>query len=208
MASQIIGYKYFFGIHMGIGRGPVDELCQIKVGDRTAWAGSVKENTTITINKPNLFGGDAKEGGIVGSLDVMMGGPTQTASTGLRAMLGDTLPGFRRVFTAFYNGVVSVNNPYPKAWKFRQRRVLQGWDGPVFLPEFALIKILAEDVPSDMEPEEDVSTEGTYTAPPADWIRIAEDGTGSGGEGGVGADGDGSGEGDGSGDGAGGDGSE
>lgn len=204
MASQIVGYKYSFGIHMGIGRGPVDELCQIKVGDRTAWAGSVKENTTVSIDKPNLFGGDAKEGGIVGTLDVMMGGPTQVAPNSLKAMLGNSLPGFRRVFTAFYNGVVSTNNPYPKSWKFRQRRALQGWDGPVFLPDYAVIKILAEEVPSDMEPEEDVVVTGTYTEPPAGWIRVQEDGTGS--SGGESADGDGSS--DGSGDGAGGDGSE
>ncbi len=32
-----IGYSYYFGIHMGLGRGPVDEITHIKVGDKTAW---------------------------------------------------------------------------------------------------------------------------------------------------------------------------
>lgn len=189
MGSVVTGYKYFFGIHMGVSRGPIDELCQIKVGDRTAWAGSVKSNEVVSINQPELFGGEDSEGGIVGNLEVMFGEPTQTASTGMKAMLGNTLPGFRRMFTAFYDGLVATNNPYPKAWKFRVRRALKGWDGEVFLPEYAVIKILAEEVPSDMQPEVNTTTTGTYTAPPSGWLRIVEDGTGSGGEGGVGADG-------------------
>ena len=29
-----IGYKYFMGLHMGICRGPIDALRQIRVGDK------------------------------------------------------------------------------------------------------------------------------------------------------------------------------
>lgn len=36
-SKQTIGHRYFFGIHMGISRGPVDEIVEIQVGDRTAW---------------------------------------------------------------------------------------------------------------------------------------------------------------------------
>lgn len=35
--SQTIGYRYFMTIHMGIARGPIDEVTEIKVGDKTAW---------------------------------------------------------------------------------------------------------------------------------------------------------------------------
>lgn len=246
-SSYTTGYRYFFGIHMGISRGPVDELCEIKVGDKTAWSGSVTGNTQFTIDNYNLFGGEAKEGGIQGTLDVMMGGATQTAPASLRAMFGanvpsavtvsgtiggnglyvkantglsyfttiggvlwqlqrdsfgrwtvfgsngvtyrstntpdlpeqatgwvrvtltqgafnwetgqfDTIesttaasigitpsyslvPGFRRTFTVFYDGIVSMNNPYPKPWKFRVRRIFQGWDGDVFRPDLALVQM-------------------------------------------------------------------
>lgn len=142
--SQTTGYRYFFGIHMGLGRGPVDEIVQIKVGDKTAWQGSVKENSDITIDQYNLFGGEGKEGGIQGTLQVMMGEATQTASSGLLGMLGAPLPGFRRMVTAFFDGLVAMNNPYPKAWKFRMRRALKGWDGPVFEPGLALIPVKAD----------------------------------------------------------------
>jgi len=36
-SSVTIGYRYYFGIHMGLGRGPVDQLVAIRVGDRIAW---------------------------------------------------------------------------------------------------------------------------------------------------------------------------
>jgi len=137
--KQTIGYRYLFGIHMGIGRGPVDALNEIKVGDRRAWIGSETANTSIYIDQYDLFGGEEKEGGIQGNLEVMMGEPNQVASSGLVAMRGPLIPGFRKVFTVFYNGIVCMNNPYPKTWKFRLNRTLKGWDGPVFYPEKARI---------------------------------------------------------------------
>lgn len=141
MSDPIVGFRYYFGIHMGISRGPVDELVEIKVGDRTAWRGSVTSNTTINIDKPELFGGEEGEGGIQGPLTVMMGGPTQTAPSELNTVLATPMPGFRGMFTAFFNGIVSMMNPYPKPWKFRVRRTLAGWDGSPWYPEKATISL-------------------------------------------------------------------
>lgn len=140
--TSVVGYRYYFGIHMGVGRGPVDELHEVKVGERTAWYGAVDDNAAVAISAPELFGGDEKEGGIDGTLEVMMGGPSQVASAGLQAMLGSTLPGFRRMFTLFFNGQIASNNPYPKPWKFRFNRILQGWDGAVFYPDKARIPLM------------------------------------------------------------------
>lgn len=85
--TQVVGYRYKFGIHMGVCRGPVDELVEIRAGDRTAWTGNVSANTTIPIDAPNLFGGESGEGGIQGDLYVMMGGPDQVAPALLDSML-------------------------------------------------------------------------------------------------------------------------
>lgn len=112
---------------------PVDST----VGD--PGSGGVMGSTTIQLNAPNLFGGDKAEGGIVGPLVVMMGEPTQVAPPGLVTMLGEALPGFRRMFTVFYDGLISSMNPYPKTWKFRVRRSTQGWDGEVISPDLARI---------------------------------------------------------------------
>lgn len=134
-----VGYKYYMGIHMGAGRGPVDELNEITVGDRQAWIGTVTGNTQISIRKANLFGGTKGEGGIDGTFDVMMGGSTQTMSGKLRAMLKGDQPQFRGIVSFFFDGMISAMTPYPKPWKFRLRRVLSGWDGGVWYPDKAKI---------------------------------------------------------------------
>lgn len=187
--SQLLGFKYFLGIHMGICRGPVDTLVEIQVGDRKAWPveftelvsgtgtawvsqetiledGSVlitgsnvtvpedyltteapdpiTESGQIYINQPELFGGDKKEGGIVGYADIMMGEPTQGVNARLAAMLGagsgELVSAFRGMFTIYYHGQVCSMSPYPKPWKFRVRRALKGWnDDDVFYPAIAKI---------------------------------------------------------------------
>ena len=136
-----VGFRYFFGIHMGIGRGPVDELVEIRVGDRRAWSGSVTSNTRININKGYLFGGDEAEGGIVGGLDVLMGEPDQGVLTRLKNMLGGLVPAFRGMFTLFFDGQIGAMNPYPKPWKIRYRRHTKGWDGACWYPEKVKIEL-------------------------------------------------------------------
>ena len=176
--DQVVGHRYYFDIHMGICRGPVDALVQIDVGDKKAWplnyvvvtAGglsfTVSPETVIPVwgaityanvtappaiiastnqmpvAAPNLFGGDDKEGGIDGLMDVMMGEPTQMVNPRLAALLGGSLiSAFRGVLTIFYSGLVTSVNPYPKPWKFRIRRILMGWDGAVFYPSRAQINL-------------------------------------------------------------------
>lgn len=180
MSDPIIGYRYSMGVHMGISRGPVDELVEVRVGDKTAWPLGTRVQTGggvvstwnestwtlttsytpetftvvgapdpvrvsldgLTINAPSLFGGEGKEGGVVGKLDVMMGEDTQPINPRLSAMLGGALiSAFRGMFTLFYDGVIASLNPYPKPWKFRVRRSTKGWDGACWYPEKATINL-------------------------------------------------------------------
>lgn len=136
-----IGYRYYFGLHMGMCRGPVDEIVEIKVADRTAWRGSITGNTRIAINEPGLFGGDEKEGGIVGDLEVMMGAPEQTVNPALATMLGGLVPAFRGFCSLFYDGLVTSMTQYPKPWTVRLRRALKGWDGEPWYPAKAVISL-------------------------------------------------------------------
>lgn len=134
------GYRYFFGIHMGLSRGPVDEVIEIRVGDKMVWQGNMVDTSTVNINAPDVFGGEKREGGVVGTFDLMMGKPDQTATPGLVSMIGRALPGFRKMCTAFFNGQIAANSPYPKPWKMRMRRSVKGWqnDAPWY-PEKARI---------------------------------------------------------------------
>ncbi len=140
--SQTIGYIYRMGVHYIVCHGPVDELVGIKVGDRSAWSGSVTADSTIAIDAPDLFGGKHKEGGVQGSLDVMMGGSTQGANAYLTAQQNGLQPGYRGLFGLVYRGIVATNNPYPKAWAFRVRKILQGWaGGTAWYPATAAISL-------------------------------------------------------------------
>ena len=80
--SQVVGYRYFFSILMGLCRGPVNEVIEVRAGDRTAWTGSATGNGSVDISAPALFGGDDKEGGIVGPLALHMGAADQVLADG------------------------------------------------------------------------------------------------------------------------------
>src|SRR5690606_29186921 len=97
--SKIVGYQYAMGLHFSLCHGPVDTIEQILVGDRVAYDTQITGSTTFTIRKPNLFGGNDKEGGIVGEMDVMMGESTQAANAYLQSVQGMNQPGYRGLVT-------------------------------------------------------------------------------------------------------------
>lgn len=142
--KQTVGYWYKLGLHFIVCRAPVDAFLEIVAGDRTAWKGNVTASTQITIDKPNLWGGEEREGGIVGKLDVMFGEPTQGPNDYLAAKQpGIPQPAYRGRFgLVFRGGKVSAMNPYIKPWAIRVRRILKGWDGDVpWYPEKASIDL-------------------------------------------------------------------
>lgn len=123
-SEQTVGYRYYMSLHMGLCRGPIDEIVQINAGDVRAWpvpdgdseqiGGLVTtaqgpdgmgvsqfENGTAQvvpasqintwsgngqtrIDAAKLFGGDKKEGGISGTLNVLMGAAAQIVPPGSR----------------------------------------------------------------------------------------------------------------------------
>lgn len=150
--KQTVGYRYFMGLHFGLCHGPVDAFTELRGGDRTAWVGHVGQSQRITVDAPELWGGEKKEGGIQGELDVMMGEPDQQPNDYLVSQLGEPMPAFRGMLSlVFRKGMVGAMNPYPKPWKFKVRRVLKGWhDDAPWYPERAPVHLrsFARNVPS------------------------------------------------------------
>lgn len=172
--KQTVGYRYFMGLHFAICQGPVDALLQINAGDRNAWDGTVRtspirvkwamlevelnvpipesgggpvtESKAIRIVAPELFGGDKKEGGIMGWADVMMGEEAQQPNAYLVSQLGNPMPAFRGILSlVFRKGLVGSMNPYPKPWAFKVRRIHKGWRGAgEWYPEKAAIPVSGE----------------------------------------------------------------
>ena len=78
----------------------------------------------IRIDAPDLFGGDSREGGIVGNVDVLMGGPAQQQNDYLAARMGGDVPAYRGLCSLVLRQVYLGINPYLKPWAVRVTRVL------------------------------------------------------------------------------------
>lgn len=128
-SSQVVGYKYYVGMHMVLCHGPIDKVTKIKIDDKLAWEGSQSTNGDISINKPDLFGGDTKEGGVVGTVALALGGPSQTANSYLVSKLGALVPAFRRVTSLILEHVYIGMNPYLKVWSIFAQRIHKAQEG-------------------------------------------------------------------------------
>ncbi len=122
-----VGYWYGLGMHMVLCHGPVDAVTEVQVGDKTAWTGNVTGNTSFSISNRSLFGGEEREGGVDGTLDIMFGDASQTPNAYLQSMLGPDIPAFRGVLSVVWRGLVAAMNPYIKPWRFRVKRIPRAW---------------------------------------------------------------------------------
>jgi len=120
--KQTIGYEYYMGMHMALCHGPIDTANKVFVDGRLAWSGG-STGGTITIDAPELFGGEKKEGGISGTVDFEFGESTQAVNTYLSGQLGADTPAFRGVMCAVLNQCYMGNNPYLKPWSFDLSRI-------------------------------------------------------------------------------------
>lgn len=91
--GQTIGYHYCFSLLFGLGRWGINELTAIKVGDKVAWESHMCGTGPNAINKPNLFGGEEKEGGIQGPFYLNTGEPDQLLPVGVTPINVNTAPG-------------------------------------------------------------------------------------------------------------------
>lgn len=139
------GYRYYAGLHLVFCHA-LDKLLAIRVGDKWAWQGSVTANAAISVSAPDLFGGDDREGGIVGAVDCCFGGPAQARNSYLQSILGANIPAFRGLFGLIARHCqLSANNPYVKEWGILGQRTRTGW-------QESLADIVAADGYVDMNP--------------------------------------------------------
>lgn len=117
-----VGYRYYLGIHMILCHGPIDRLRKILVDDKTAWRGDYAGGR-INVRADNLFGGESREGGVSGAVDIEMGGPSQGVNDYLAGQLGSDIPAFRGVVGAVLRQCYLGINPYLKKWAFLAQRI-------------------------------------------------------------------------------------
>jgi hypothetical protein len=143
------------GIHMALCHGPVDYVQKIYVDGRLAWSGN-STGGSIYVDAEDLFGGEKKEGGVSGTVDLEFGESTQGINSYLSGQLGADTPAFRGVMCAVLNQCYLGNNPYLKPWSFELSRIhviedgtMQWYDAKAEIPRdvdtFPLTSIIAVD---------------------------------------------------------------
>lgn len=93
---------YKMSLVLGICHGIVDRVLSIKIKEKLAWSSFCKTEARWLIDKPGLFGGLKKEGGVQGFAYFQPGNSTQKIHADLALKMGgtpDTLPGFRDIAT-------------------------------------------------------------------------------------------------------------
>lgn len=127
----IKGFRYKVGIQFAFCRGPVDELLRIWIGDDLVFDGSVVHNGTVTIDEPELFGGDdLGNGGVVGTLRFFAGTVNQAVSSYLDdfQLEGGKTPAYRGTcyLAPSADPIYIGNSTSIKPWKFELRRIPNG----------------------------------------------------------------------------------
>lgn len=132
---------------LGLCKGPIDALLEIRGGDRTAWEGRQTASGIIPVNSPDLYGGESAEGGIQGDFELRMGEPDQMPSDYMAANFGAAQSGYRgRACILLRGPKIGAGNPYPKPLWFKLERILKGWDNDVcWYPEKAAITMVEGD---------------------------------------------------------------
>lgn len=127
-------------MHMILCHASIDKLTRIKVGGKTVFEGA-HTGGRLTLDAEEIFGGEKKEGGISGDIDVETGDPGQPANDYLASVIEPDIPAFRGVFGIVLRHTYVGMNPYLKPWEFKLQRVLKTTDGQTqWNPSKALIE--------------------------------------------------------------------
>lgn len=133
-AGKQIVDEYSMSMHLGVchwPNGPDDRVLGISVGEKLAWEGSVQNESTVSINLPDLFGGPKKEGGLIGEVRILPGADTQDLPSGIKARIDGDVPGYRGLLTMFFAKVINgtggfvwgCNSPYLRTLWVRVKRI-------------------------------------------------------------------------------------
>tara|TARA_B100000519_G_scaffold170166_1_gene155724 strand:- start:1002 stop:3599 length:2598 start_codon:yes stop_codon:yes gene_type:complete len=144
-----VGYKHYLGMHLIACHGPIDFFSRIRFDERSAWEGAASGGQ-IEMSATELFGGEEREGGVSGTVDIEMGYPDQGRNDYLVSQIGPDIPGYRGVAGMVFRDCYLGNNPYIKPASLRGQRINVRQDGiPQWYPEKAEISL---DPPPGVEP--------------------------------------------------------
>lgn len=125
-----LGYHLFLGTHAVLCKGPIDFISRIRGSGKTLWQG-YSEGGEIFIDAVDAYGGQFDgEGGVLGWLDIMMGGADQQKNRYLQGALGTTkIPAYRGVVSVVQKQMYLGVTRYPKPMQYLCTRTDVQGDG-------------------------------------------------------------------------------
>lgn len=137
--KQTVSYWYHPTFQMVLHEGPFDKLLEIRGGDVTAWKGEMTASGSIQIDAANIWGGEEKEGGIQGAVDVSFGEMDAQPNAYFQTAIGADPSGHNGyALLQFNGGRYGAGNPYPKPISVLTQRIYSGWlDDECWYPEKA-----------------------------------------------------------------------
>jgi hypothetical protein len=126
-SSFIKGYRYNVGVQAALCRGRIDNLRKIWVGDKVVWEGTPIQDGVISINEPNLHGGDDHgQGGMIGDFRLYSGHGAQPLNTYLGTYQTPHTSAYRPTCYIVWEGGYVGNSTSIPPWKFELRRIPNG----------------------------------------------------------------------------------
>jgi len=112
-----VGYRYSLGMVMALSCGTLDALVDILVGDKSLGVSASYNSvgTILSINRPGLFGGEEREGGISGDVAFYFGSTSQSPDAYLEGQFGGA-PGYRGVAYMVLRQTYIGTSAYLKNW--------------------------------------------------------------------------------------------
>lgn len=103
-----VGYKYYLGMDLALCLGPGVSLLRFWAGKDLVWSGTLSSESDLTIDRPNLFGGEERGGGLQGTMTFYPGSFSQSRDPYLAARCDPNVPRYggicHLVFKNFYIG--------------------------------------------------------------------------------------------------------
>lgn len=113
-----VNVKYFMSLEVFLGVGPIDDVLEVRFGKeapKRVTKSVTPDEIVFNFNDPDFFGGNEKDGGVVGTLRIAKGTRTQNSNSVMQVLLGRARSAYRGlcfgVFENFYFGTRETIKP-------------------------------------------------------------------------------------------------
>ncbi len=120
-----VGFRYFIGMDLAIGYGPLDRITSLEVSDKRIAipiTTPTPAGATLDISEPNHFGGKQQGGGMVGRFTIYDGSLNQLQDPYLQSVLGTDIPAYMNISHAVWERGEVGESVQIQPWTFRVTR--------------------------------------------------------------------------------------